>query len=654
MNTPAKPIFEFGPFRLDVAQRLLLCDGEPVPLTPKAFDTLAVLVQQSGRLLEKDDLLKLVWPDSIVEEGNLTNNIFVLRKALGESAEQKYIETIPKRGYRFIAPVRTGWDEGVDLTVAERIQSRTVIEETVSEKEWESGGGGEGEAKSISPAFSPVHPFTRSPIRPFLIIGLLVILAAALTSFWILSRPKEMKTVATVKSIAVLPFKPLRADESEAYLGLGIADTLITKLSTLQQLIVRPTSAVRKYSSPEQDPLAAGREQQVDAVLEGNIQRAGERVRVTVRLLSIEDGRPLWAAQYDEPHFTDIFAVQDSISEEVAQALLLKLTEKEQKQLTKRYTENAEVYQLYLKGRYSWEKWSQDGSKQAVEYFEEAIKRDPNYALAYSGLADAYIFGAGTGLPQKEAHQRAREAAMKALALDPRLGEAHASLAIVLLYDDWDFSGAEREFKRAIELSPSYAEAHHVYSHYLLLMGRIEESLAESKKLLELDPVSETPIGHLGSVYLYTRQYDEAIQQFQKALQLYPDATEHALVGHAYYQKGMFREAVEEYLKDLAQSGFTPDKIAALREAFGKSGIKGYLQKRIEQLKAGPQPEGEAITIAGFYAQLGDKDQAFQWLEKAYAEHSDGLVRLKEELAFDNLRSDPRFTDLLRRIGLAP
>jgi tetratricopeptide (TPR) repeat protein len=334
----------------------------------------------------------------------------------------------------------------------------------------------------------------------------------------------------------------------------------------------------------------------------------------------------------------------------------LKVGSESKERLTRAHTGNTEAYDLYLKGRYSWEKWTQDGAKQAVQFFDEAIKKDPNYALAYSGLADAYMFGptVGPGVPQREAHRRAREAATKALFLDPQLGETHAALAVVLLYADWDFAGAEREFKRAIELSPSYAEGHHQYSHLLLLLGRIDESFVESKKLLELDPVSETPIGHLGYNYLYARQNDEAIQQFHKALQLYPDASEHTLLGDACYEKGMFREAVEEYLKGLAQSGSTAEKTVALREAFAKAGIKGYLQKRIEQLKAGPQTERDDVGIAMLYARLGEKDQALASLEKAYAEHADGLVHLREELAFDSLRADPRFTDLLRRIGLMP
>jgi tetratricopeptide (TPR) repeat protein len=326
------------------------------------------------------------------------------------------------------------------------------------------------------------------------------------------------------------------------------------------------------------------------------------------------------------------------------------------------HTESTEAYQLYLKGRYSWEKWTQDGARQAIQYFEEAIRKDPNYALAYSAIADAYLFGLvkrhdpkvdpsiGPQVTQKEVHRLAREAATKALSLDPQLGEAHAALAEVLLLDDWDFAGAERELKRALELNPSYAEGHHQYSHLLLLLGRINESLTESRKFLELDPISEPPIGHLGYHLLYARQYDEAIRQLKKDIDLYSDSPQHAKLGDAYYQKGMFGEAVDAYLKQFARIGFTPDQIARLKSAFATAGINGYLRQLLEEYKA--PPASDPVDIAELYARLGEKELAFEWLEKAFAQHSDYLVRLKEEVGFDNLRSDPRYADLLRRVGL--
>jgi tetratricopeptide (TPR) repeat protein len=412
-------------------------------------------------------------------------------------------------------------------------------------------------------------------------------------------------------------------------------------------------SAVFHYKGRETDARTIGSELSVEAILTGRLVKRTDGVTISLELVNARDMSHIWGEQYDRK-LSDLLAVQREIPAEVSDKLRLRLSGESKERLTRAYTSNTEAYQLYLKGRYSWEKWTLEGAKQAVEYFEEAIKKDPNYVLAYAGLADAYIFGAaaGAGLPQKEGHRRAREAATKALALDQQLGEAHAALAEVLIYDDWNFSGAEREFKRAIELNPSYAEGHHEYSHLLLLLGRINESLIESKKFLELDPVSEAPIGHLAYHYLYARQYDEAIQQCQKDLQQYPESPQRYTLADAYNHKGMFGEAVEEYLKAFAQNGMTPDKIDKCREAFAQSGMSGFYRQWIERLKSGAQAEQDYVDIAELYSRLGEKDQAFQWLEKAYTRHADGLVRLKEELGFDNLRSDPRFGDLVRRVGL--
>ncbi len=461
-------------------------------------------------------------------------------------------------------------------------------------------------------------------------------------------------TAPLARSIAVLPFEPLVAGSGDAALELGMTDALINRLSSVKQVAVRPTSAVMRYVGERRDLRAAGAELGADVLLDGRIQRASDRIRVSVQLVQASDGATVWADTFDEK-FTDIFAVQDAISRRVASALELRLSGDEQNGLVKRDTVSPEAYELYLKGRYSWEMWTKDSSKQAIAYYEEAIKKDPNYALAYAGLADVYMFGPGAGLPSKEEQRLGKEAATKALALDPQLGEAHAALVGVLLYGDWDFAGAERECKTAIELNPSYAEAHHSYSHLLLLLGRINESLAESKRFLELDPVSESPFGHLAYHYLYARQYDEAIQQYEEDIRRFPDAAHgeaHLKLGDAYAAKGMYGESVGNYLKGLSELGTEADKIAELRESFARSGIKGFYAKLLEQYKAQPQAEQDAIDIAELYARLGEKDQAFQWLERAYAMHADGLVHLKQEIGFDNLRTDPRYADLLRRVGL--
>jgi eukaryotic-like serine/threonine-protein kinase len=460
----------------------------------------------------------------------------------------------------------------------------------------------------------------------------------------------------TISSIAILPFVNGNADPDSEFLSDGLTDNIIDRLSQLPGLRVMSHTAVFHYKGRDVDPRTVGNELGVEAVLTGRLMKRNDALTISLELVNAKDNSHIWGGRYDRK-LSDLLALQKEIPSDVSEKLRLKLSGESKERLTRTHTDNLEAYQLYLKGIYSWEKWSQSGAKEAAGYFDEAIKKDPNYALAYSGLAAVYLnFGAGVGpdVPPKEGHRRAREAAIKALSLDPQLGEAHAAMGQVLLYDNWDFTGAERELRQAIELSPSYAEGHHAYSHVLLLLGRFDESLAESKRLLELDPVSETAIGHLGYHYLYARQYDEAIQQLRKAIQLYPneDPYDHTQLGDVYYQKGMFDEAIEEYLKGFAGLGYPADKIRELRRAFGKSGIRGFLEKLIEQDKAAPPAELDRFDIASCYARLGEKDQAFEWLEKAYAAHDDGLVRLKEELGFDNLRSDPRFRDLLRRVGL--
>jgi len=459
-----------------------------------------------------------------------------------------------------------------------------------------------------------------------------------------------------INSIAVLPFINGNADADTEFLSDGLTDNLIDRLSQIRGLRVMSHTAVFHYKGRETDARKIGSELGVEAVLTGRLTRRNDVLNITLELVNAKDNSHIWGEQYDRK-LSDLLALQREIPFDVSNKLRVRLTGESKERFSRTQTENLEAYQLYLRGIYAWEKWTQSGAKEAVVLFDEAIKKDPNYALAYSGLAAVYLnFGMGVGpdVPQKEAHRRAREAATKALSLDPELGEAHAAMAQVLLYDDWDFTGAESELRRAIELSPSYAEGHHAYSHLLLLLGRIDESFAESKKLLELDPVSETSIGHLAYHYLYARQYNEAIEQYRKTRLLYPDLDPpmDIQLGDAYYQTGVFDEATAQYLKGFSAEGYEAAKIEELKKAFAKFGIKGFYQKRLEQEKLAPPTQQNRLEIGGLYARLGEKDAAFEWLEKAYTAHDDEMVRLKEDLGFDNLRSDARYADLLRRVGL--
>ncbi len=509
MSRPSKHLHEFGPFRLNAKERLLLNEGEIVPLTPKAFDMLLALVENSGHLLEKNELMQRLWPDSFVEEGSLAQNISLLRKALGESESQKFIETVPRRGYRFVASVR---ELGGD---ADQIRDRTI------------------------------------------------------------------------KSMAVLPFKSLGVDDGDEYLGIGIAETLTTRLSSQKLLTVRPTSAVLKYASPEKDTVVAGRELAVDSVLEGSIRRLGKRIRVTARLVSVPDDSVLWADKFDE-NFTDIFKVEDSISAKVAEALALKLSGEERKRLTKRYTDDAEAYQLYLKGRYFWNKRTEGGFNQGIAQFKQAVEKDSNYALAYAGLADSYI-----GLTfynftaPNETMPKAKEAAMKALAIDNSLAEAHTSLAHVLMNYDWNWFEAEKEFKLSIELNPDYATAHQWYAiHYLTAMGRPEEALQEMKRALELEPTSLIMNTFMGATFYFAGRYDEAIEQCRRTIEMDPNfAVAHWHLGLAFEQKSMFEQAVAEFQKVVILSGGSPLMKAALGFAYAKSGVRNKANKILNELR---------------------------------------------------------------------
>ena len=458
---------------------------------------------------------------------------------------------------------------------------------------------------------------------------------------------------AGIKSIAVLPFKPLIEQSRDEALELGMADTLIARLSNIRDITVRPVSAVRKYAGLEQDALAAGREQKVDAVLEGNLQRSGENLRVTVRLVQIRDGSSLWAGQFDEK-FTNIFAVQDSISERVAGILALTLTGQEKERLKKQYTENTEAYELYLKGRYHVNRLTDDGLLKSLDYFQQAIEKDPNFALAHAGLARAYNALAGFNVrPPKEVYPKARSAALTALNLDHLLAQAHTELAMVNLTFDWDWAGAEREFKRAIEINPRDSDAHYYYSYYLAFMGQFDNAISETKKAQELDPVSLVKLTGLAQVLLMARRYDEALGECRRALEMDPNlGFAHWLLGLTYIYKGSYEPAILALQKSIPLSGDSPDESASLAHAYALSGRRAEARKILEELKQ--QAKSKYIspgTIADVYGALGDKDQAFALFDKAYEERDNMVILLKVEPIFDPLRSDPRFANLLRRVG---
>lgn len=658
----SKHLYEFGPFRLDVAEKLFLKDEEPVALTPKAFEMLVVLVERSGHLVEKDELLKEVWQDSFVEESNLSQNIYLLRKALGEGpSEHQYIETVPRRGYRFVADVREvrdleGDDEAceTDIVLEKRTSARILIEEESNEEE--SNGSKPPEARRMPALVAPVSS-RRNVTRTLL--ALLVVVACASTALLYLRMSKTGKPARTtpqVGSIAVLPFKPLGAESGDELLGLGMADATIIKLSNLQQLPVLPTSAIFKYTGREHDPVASGQELGVETVLDGTVQHSNDRVRVTVQLISLREGRTLWSGKFDE-QFTNIFAVQDSISEQVAQALALRLTADERKQLSKRYTENTEAYQSYLMGIYFWNKRTKDGLNKAIDYFQQAIEKDANYALAYAGLADSYhlivYYGYETSSPT-EVYKKAQAAATRALALDETLAEAHTAMAMIQANYEHDAAASEKSLKRALALNPSYATAHQRYAWVLLGSGRLDEAIQEMRRALAVDPVSLTINAALGSMFNFARQYDEAIGQLQRTVAMDPNfSLARYNLGLAYEHKGMYEEAIAEFERAKELDPDTTDAVEALGYVYAVTGRRNEARKVLAELQeTAKHGEVSRYNIALIYAALGQKDQAFEWLERAAADQSLQTIYLRFDPQLDILKADPRFNDFLRRHDL--
>jgi TolB-like protein/DNA-binding winged helix-turn-helix (wHTH) protein/Tfp pilus assembly protein PilF len=649
MSQQIKHLYEFGPFRLDAGERLLLREGDGVPLTPKAFDLLLALVEHHGHLLEKDELLKKVWPDAFVEEANLSYNISLIRKTLGDGENgQRYIETVPKRGYRFMASVKQ-----VAEGEAETLGSEPPKTLEITKAGERAARGGEAvTARTAPPVASPISRISRQRLAfGAITLALLALLGVGFNRlFW---------SVKAVDSLAVLPFVNGSADPQAEYLSDGITESLINNLSQLPDLKVIARTTAFRYKGKDIDPNKVGRELGVRAILMGRVVQRADALIIQADLVDAADGSQLWGEQYNRKP-SDIFAVQEQLSREIVKTLRLRLSGRQQSLLTRRYTENTEAYHLYLKGRYQWSKFTAEGVKKGIEHFEQAIAKDPSYAQAYAGLADSYLALASPGiglLSPSEAIPKAKAAAEKALELDETLAEAHVSLASVT--DRWAkdaWATVEREDKRAIELNPNYALAHLMYGGYLSIKGRHDEAIAELKRALELDPLNLFFNSELGYRFHVARRYDEAIEQFRKTLEMDPNlwAPRQGL-GWAYEQKGMYEEALAEYIKAKPLSGDSPEILAMIGRSYAVLGKRDEAQKVIDELKErAKRGYVSASLIALIYAGLGEKDQTFAWLEKAYEDRDGWIPWINVDPRYDGIRSDPRFTDLVRRIGLVP
>jgi TolB-like protein/Tfp pilus assembly protein PilF len=503
----------------------------------------------------------------------------------------------------------------------------------------------------------PTVPLVQSA-KPLVAAVLLV--GIALVGIWFfLHRGDEgspglpLTTVFPGKRIAVLPFKPLVASDRDEVLEAGMADTLITKLSNSREIMIPSLAVARKSDAEKKDSVRAGRALGVNSVLEGNVQKSGDRIRVTARLIKVADGSSMWAGTFDEK-FTDVFQVQDAIAQKVVAALELRLSEEEQKRLTKRYTEDTEAYQLYLKGRFYWNKYTEEGWRKSIEFYKEAAEKDPNYALAYAGIADSYSLLGEVGIVSpKEIFPQAREFAEKALKLDDNLSEAHLSLGIVKLFYDWDPAAAEPELRHARELNPSDPQVHHFYGHYLEFAGRYQDATIELKRGADLDPTNLIVNSEYAWAHYIQHKDDEAIALYKKTLELDPNFLL-ALVwlAQAYEQKRMYAEAAAELERahKIGNWSWIVAEIGCVDALLGK---RDDAQKIIAELtaRAGHEYIDETLIVYILIA-LGERDQAFAWMEKGYQSRAGNLPWMVMEPKFDPVRSDPRFTELARRMGL--
>ena len=652
MSTGDGKIYEFGHYCLNLMEKVLERDGVEVSLTPKAFEVLVLLVENSGHLVGKDELLARIWPDTIVEEGNLSVIICRLRKALGaDDHDQSYIQTVPKRGYRFVAKIKVPGSRQ-EPGALPGSSAPTVIPAGKTDPLLQEPFG----IDSALPTGSVMESsdrragwLSRRPRWMLLLAGMLIAVIAA-TLFWL-----RMPDQGSVRSLVIMPFNTLSADSDDEYLGLAMTDALITRLNNTRRLVIRQTSAITKYANTKADPLAVGREQGVDAVLDGVIQRSGDRVRVTVNLVRTTDGAPLWADAFDE-RFTHLFAVEDTIAEKVTSAIVRTLSESERAQLTKRPTENNEAYHAYLRGRYHWNQRNESGLRKGIEYFQQAIAKDPDYALAYVGLADSYaLLDFYTVLAPQDSAPKAEAAAAQALKLDGALAEAHTSMAAIKTFYQWDWVGAEREFKRAIELNPNYSTAYGWAALNLIAQGRSAEAERAIKRALELDPLSPIINTNVGWIDYLSGRTDQAIEQYRKTLLFDPNfARAHLRFGFAYAHKGMYEESLAEFRRAFDLSGDS-QALACIGYVHAAAGRRAEALRVLAELNERARrqytsPYGIALIHTG----LGDKDRAFEWLEKAFQDRSSWLIYLKVEPLFASLQSDPRAADLLRRLNFTP
>jgi len=634
---PARRLVQFGVFELDTHAAELRKHGVKVKLQDQPCKVLQILLEKPGQIVTRDELRARVWSaNTFVEfDQGLYSAMARLRDALGDSSDSpRFIETLARRGYRFVAPVT----ESAPLTENAGIAEPDLrVEQGISK--------------------------TENRVRRFLISVLAGLLGGALLlgvylGFDIGGARGWLRRYSNrpIRSIAVLPLENLSGDPGQDYFADGMTDELITNLAQLRSVRVISRTSIMQYKGTKKTLPQIGRELNVDAVLEGSVVRSGDRVRITAQLVDAATDQHLWAASYDR-ELRDVLIWQSQAAQDIASEVRIKLTSAEQGHIGRAHSVNSEAFEAYLKGRYHWNKRSKDGLRKAEQYFQEAIQKDPNYAPAYAGLADTYILFANFNIAAPgRAYPRAKEMASKAIQIDGTLAEAHTSLATLKAIYDWDWSGAEQEFRRAIELNPSYATAHHWYAEdFLIRMGRQAEALAEIEQARQLDPLSLQINAVQGRILSLSNQNDKAIEQGRRALDLDPGwSAGHWWLGLAYEQRRRYPEAIAEFQKAISLSAGNSTFLTALGHAYAVSGQKTDAAKILQQLQKLPPSRSlvSAFDIALLHVGLGHNDQAFRWLGKACDERDYWIGTLAVEPRLEPLRSDHRFGELLRRLGL--
>jgi len=641
-------ILHFGVFEVDLKACEIRKHGVRLKLSEQPFQVLAILLESPGEIVTRDDLRSRLWPsDTFVDfDHGLNNAVMRLREVLGDSSENpRFVETIPRRGYRFIAPVAGPALPSAFHTPTKNGLTPVPVEEPQI-------------VQRLPEDVRPTTPGRHWPITArFLIVSTATLFACVVGTILLYrhGRPSASAILPTHnKSLVVLPLENLSGDKDQEYFADGMTDDLIANLAKIHSLRVISRSTAMTYKGTHKPLSQIAAELNVDAVVEGTVLRVGDRVRITAELVQVSTDRHLWADTY-ESQMGDILALQNHVSSAIVNEIRINLTPEDQERLAKNPAVAPEAYENYLKGRYYWNKRSDENLTRAIGYFEDATHQAPNYSLAYAGLADCYaiisaeIFGT---MSPDQAAPKAKAAAHRALELDPTLAEAETSLATVSFNYDWDWSAAAAGFAKAIKDNPSYATAYQRYSLYLMAMGRPDDSVAQINKARELDPLSISINFSLGWRFYMARQYDRAIQQLRDTLEMDPSyELPHLVLGMSYAQKGDFGRALPELRKAVELSRGTPLMVSALASAYARSGNRAEAEKLLAGLVA--QSKTEYVSpyyLAIIYVGLKQPDAAIDCLEKALADRSNGLVFLKAEPALDDLRSNPRFVALQQKL----